>query len=84
MQSQKKKLDRLIVIWKQYSLQTYAEKSAFKKLTRYLDELILLRKSINSPKYVEYCKNISLSMTNYLKFAHVSAKVLLAPVHGRR
>ena len=36
------------------SLPTYAENSALKKLTRYLDEVILYaRKCINSPKYEE-------------------------------
>ena len=41
----------MIEIWKQSSLLTYAENSALKKRTRYIDEVSLLRKSINSPKY---------------------------------
>ena len=56
----KKPFDRLMLIWKQYSLPIYAENSALKKINRYLDEVILLRKCINSPKYEEYCeKNIA-------------------------
>ena len=82
--TKKETFDRLIEIWKESSLPTYVENSALKKRTRYLDEVILLRKSINSPKYEEYCEKISLNMTNYLIFARVSAKVLSAPVHGRR
>ena len=54
--AKKETFDRLIEIWKQSSLPTYVENSALKKLTRYLDEVILLRKSINSPKYEEYCE----------------------------
>ena len=49
----KETFDRLIEIWKKSSLPKYAENSALKKLTRYLDVVIILRKCINSPKYEE-------------------------------
>ena len=51
--AKKETLDRLIEIWKPSSLPTYVENSALKKLTRYLDVVIILRKCIISPKYDE-------------------------------
>ena len=35
-----------------------------------------IKKCINSPKYDEYCKKTSQSLTNYLIFAHLNANVL--------